>query len=95
MGNWVLVVGKFLALFLGMGNAKNARGHSAALWCSHFHADGVSQGESRLRARPKGMKTNEVCDRPLETFGAATLWVSCFLCDAESHLFSMNRRFIE
>ena len=26
MGNWVLVVGKFLALFLGMGNAKNARG---------------------------------------------------------------------
>ena len=58
--------------FLGMGNAKNARGHSAALWCSHFHADGVSQGESRLRARPKGMKTNEVCDRPLETFGAVT-----------------------
>ena len=53
------------------------------------------RGISRLRARPKGMKTNEVCDRPLETFGAATLWVSCFLCDAEGHLFSMNRRFIE
>ena len=28
------------------------------------------RGISRLRARPKGMKTNEVCDRPLETFGA-------------------------
>ncbi len=27
------------------------------------------RGISRLRARPKGMKTNEVCDRPLETFG--------------------------
>ena len=26
------------------------------------------RGISRLRARPKGMKTNEVCDRPLETF---------------------------
>ena len=28
------------------------------------------QGISRLRARPKGMKTGETCDRPLETFGA-------------------------
>ena len=27
------------------------------------------RGISRLRVRPKGMKTNEVCDRPLETFG--------------------------
>ncbi len=26
------------------------------------------RGISRLRARPKGMKTSEVCDRPLETF---------------------------
>ena len=29
-------------------------------------------GVSPLRRRPKGMKTNEVCDRPLETFGAVT-----------------------
>ncbi len=33
-------------------------------------------GVSPLRRRPKGMKTNEVCDRPLETFGAATFGVS-------------------
>ncbi|MBS1411042.1 MAG: hypothetical protein HPZ74_08960 [Christensenellaceae bacterium] len=37
----------------------------------------AQQGESRLRARPKGMKTNEVCDRPLETFGAAAFGVIC------------------
>ena len=29
-------------------------------------------GVSLLRERPKGVKTNEVCDRPLETFGAVT-----------------------
>ena len=33
-------------------------------------------GGSPLRRRPKGVKTNEVCDRPLETFGAATFGVS-------------------
>jgi len=27
------------------------------------------------------MKTGEVCDRPLETFGAATFGVSCLLVD--------------
>ena len=31
---------------------------------------------------PKGMKTNEVCDRPLETFGAATFGGSCLLVDS-------------
>ena len=35
-----------------------------------------SRGISPLRRRPKGMKTDEVCDRPLETFGAATFGVS-------------------
>ena len=29
---------------------------------------GIAQGISRLRRRPEGMKTNEVCGRPLETF---------------------------
>ncbi|MFR3797624.1 MAG: hypothetical protein ACLT1X_08900, partial [Christensenellales bacterium] len=28
------------------------------------------------------MKTNEVCDRPLETFGAATFGDSCLLVDS-------------
>ena len=32
-------------------------------------------GVSPLQRRLKGMKTNEVCDRPLETFGAATFGV--------------------
>ena len=43
----------------------------------------MGHGESRLRARPKGMKTNEICDRPLETFGAATTGIPCFLNCAE------------
>lgn len=30
---------------------------------------GITQRISRLRTRPEGMKTNEVCGRPLETFG--------------------------
>ena len=41
------------------------------------------RGISRLRARPKGMKTNEVCDRPLETFGA----LPCLLIGIGGFLF--------
>ena len=37
----------------------------------------VLQRVSPLRRRPKGVKTNEVCDRPLETFGAAAFGVIC------------------
>jgi hypothetical protein len=29
----------------------------------------------------RAMKTGEVCDHPLETFGAATFGVSCLLVD--------------
>ena len=55
-------------------------------WEFYFYLDCaiVGQGFRVLRAvllsckgdapagAPKGMKTNEVCDRPLETFGAVT-----------------------
>ena len=61
-------------------------GDFAPFCANRFCADGLfyfhvelfrCAGESPLRRRPKGMKTNEVCDRPLETFGAATFGVNC------------------
>ena len=54
-------------------------GDFAPFCANRFCADGLfyfhvelfrCAGESPLQRRPKGMKTNEVCDRPLETFGA-------------------------
>ena len=36
----------------------------------------------RLRAHQRARKTDEVCDRPLETFGAATFGGSCLLVDS-------------
>ena len=55
-------------------------GDFAPFCANRFCADGLfyfhvelfrCAGESPLRRRPKGMKTNEVCDRPLETFAEA------------------------
>ena len=63
-------------------------GDFAPFCANRFCADGLfyfhvelfrCAGESPLQRRPKGMKTNEVCDRPLETFGAATFGVICGL----------------
>ena len=35
----------------------------------------------RLRAHQRAMETDEVCDRPLETFGADTLMFLEFYCN--------------
>ena len=39
---------------------------------------GIAQGISRLRTRPEGMKTNEVCGCPLDCFGCTLLVVDFY-----------------
>ena len=39
---------------------------------------GIAQRISRLRTRPEGMKTNEVCGRPLDCLGCTLLVVDFY-----------------
>ena len=39
---------------------------------------GIAQGISRLRTRPEGMKTNEVCGRPLDCFAYTPMFLDFY-----------------